>query len=79
MAEKIDLRTPREAALDREAEEIAVRFRELMKYSPSACRAMERIAVERETTRETVRARLIRVGAYTPGTRAGRSNGNAAK
>lgn len=76
MEEKIDLRTPREAAYDRECEAVAVRFRELMEYAPSASRAMERVAYEFHTSRETVRARLIHAGAYTPGKRVGRRNGN---
>ena len=75
-SEKIDLRTPREEAYDRECQEIADRFRELMEYSPSVSRAMERIAMERRTHRETIRHRLVRCGAYQPGTRAGKNNGN---
>lgn len=76
MDERIDYRTPREMAVEKENEEIARRFVELMEYFPSASRAMAQIAAERRSSRETVRHRLVRCGAYIPGARVGRSNGN---
>ena len=74
--ERVDFRTPRERRLDRESEIIARRFAELMEYSPSANRAIIRIADEMRSNRETIRHRLVRCGAYIPGKRAGRNNDN---
>ena len=75
MEEKIDYRTPREMAVDLENEAIAKRFFELMEYFPSAARAMEQVARERRSTRETIRSRLVKCGAYIPGKRSGRNSG----
>ena len=75
MTERIDYRTPREVAIDQENEAIAARFRELMEYFPSAARAMEQVAKERRSTRETIRCRLVKCGAYVPGKKAGRNSG----
>lgn len=73
--ERIDLRTPREVAYDLETERIVARFRELMEYAPSASRAMDRVAQEWHTSRVNIRHRLVRSGAYIPGSRRGRNNG----
>lgn len=75
MDERIDYRTPREVAIDRENAEIAGRFLELMEYFPSAARAMDQVAKERHSTRETIRGRLVKSGAYVPGKRSGRNSG----
>ena len=79
MTERIDYRTPHEVAFDEETERIANRFRELMEYFPSASRAMVRLAFEENMSREAIRARLTKCGAYVPGKRRGRNSGNRVK
>ena len=66
--EFVDLRTDFEKARDAEIQETCDRFKFLMTMDKAtACRVMKFMAKESGLTYLTIRRRLIKAGAYTPG------------
>ena len=64
----VDLRTDFEKARDAEVQETCERFKYLMTMEKAtACRVMKFIAQEKGLTYLTIRRRLIKAGAYSPG------------